>query len=144
MRYLRTNESMCRGVRACMRICAQTFYKTDDTSYSAIQISEKPDGSMKITVCTQCGVCIDICPTQALARNKIGVVMLDKKKCIGCFMCVGFCPEDAFFQHPELPYPIKCTACGQCPKVCPHHALEVVDVNLATHAKELTTLRLAQ
>jgi ferredoxin len=99
---------------------------------------------MKITVCTQCGVCIDICPTQALSRNKIGVVMLDKKKCIGCFMCVGFCPEDAFFQHPDLPHPIKCTACGQCPKGCPHRALEIAEVNLATHAKELTTLRLAQ
>ncbi len=140
MKYLRTNEAMCRGARACERICAKTFYKTEERSYSAIQVAPKPDGSMRIVVCNQCGACIDVCPTQALRRNKAGIVMVDKKKCVGCFICVGFCPQEAMFQHPQLPHPIKCVACGQCVKVCPHLALALVEANLATAARELTTL----
>lgn len=139
MKYLAKNESMCRHLGACEKICAQTFHKTEDTSYSAIRVTPRTDGTMQINVCNQCGVCIDICPVMALRRNKQGVVMVDKKTCIGCFQCVAFCPENAMFQHPELPYPIKCVACGQCAKVCTHGALKVSMSNLSADAKELTT-----
>jgi carbon-monoxide dehydrogenase iron sulfur subunit len=140
MKRLETKEALCRGVLACEKICAQTYHKTDDTSYSAIQVSRRPDGTMQINVCNQCGVCIDICPVLALRRNKQGVVMVNKKTCIGCFQCVGFCPENAMFQHPNLEYPIKCVACGQCTKVCPHGALAIAMSNLSADAKEVTTL----
>jgi anaerobic carbon-monoxide dehydrogenase iron sulfur subunit len=140
MKYLKPVEAMCRNARDCERVCAKTFYKTDDTSYSAIKVSARPDGTMQINVCNQCGVCIDVCPVMALKRNKLGVVMVDKKTCIGCFQCVGFCPENAMFQHPELNYPIKCVACGQCVKACPHKALEISMSNLSAEAKETTTL----
>jgi Fe-S-cluster-containing hydrogenase component 2 len=140
MKYLSTNEAMCRDVRACERICAKTFHKTEDTSYSAIRVSRRSDGSMKINVCNQCGACIDICQTLALKRNKLGVVVVDKQRCIGCFQCVAFCPQEAIFQHPDLPYPIKCVACGQCVKACPQGALKIDESNLSAEAKEIATL----
>ncbi len=140
MKYLQAKEVMCRNARGCEVTCAKTFYKTEDTSYSAIRVSHRSDGTMQINVCNQCGVCIDICPAMALKRNKAGVVMLDKKACVGCMQCVGFCPENAMFQHPKLDYPIKCVACGQCVKTCPHGALEISLSNLSADAKEVTTL----
>ena len=123
MKYLKTNQSACKGVRACEKVCSRTFFKTEDPAKSAIRVTEK-GGAFEINVCNQCGQCIDICPVKALARNKLGVVMLDKKLCVGCLMCVGFCPTLSMMHHPDQPEPFKCVACGACAKACPEHALE--------------------
>jgi carbon-monoxide dehydrogenase iron sulfur subunit len=131
MKYLKTDASRCELARDCERRCAQVYHKTDDTSFAAIRVEERPNRPPKLHVCTQCGVCLDVCPTYALRRNKLGVVIIDRKLCIGCFQCVGYCPEEAIWDHPDLPYPIKCVACGQCAKVCPHGALEVAEMHLA-------------
>jgi len=139
MKQLKPNDAKCQGAYECMRTCARVLHKTDDVSYAAIRVDERPDGGFHVRVCTQCGVCIDICPTLALRRNKAGIVVLDRKKCVGCMMCVAFCPEDAMFQHPKLEYPIKCIACGQCVKTCPHGALELAEVNLSDVARETAT-----
>lgn len=139
MKYLKTDASRCQNVRECERRCAQVYYKTEDAAYSAIRIEDQDGGRIRIHACTQCGVCIDVCPTRALRRNKLGVVMLDKKACIGCFQCVGYCPEEAIFDHPALDHPIKCIACGQCAKVCPHGAVVIDEVHLSSVATEAST-----
>jgi len=126
MKYLKTSPAKCQGVRACEKICAKTFFKTEDPSKSAIQVTEK-DGTFEINVCNQCGECIPICPVKALSRNKQGVVMLDKKLCVGCLMCVGYCPTLSMCTHPELREPFKCVACGACVKACPEKALEIAE-----------------
>jgi len=126
MKFLKTNQSACKGVRACEKACARTFFKTEDSAKSAIRVTEK-DGAFEINVCNQCGQCIEICPVQALYRNKMGVVLLDKKKCVGCLMCVGFCPTLSMRHHPDQTEPFKCVACGTCAKACPERALEISD-----------------
>ena len=126
MKYLKTSPAKCKGVRACEKICAKTFFKIEDPSKSAIQVKEV-GGKFEINVCNQCGECIPICPVKALSRNKLGVVMLDKKLCVGCLMCVGFCPTHSMMHHPDLREPFKCIACGACVKACPEHALEIAE-----------------
>lgn len=126
MKYLKTNQSSCKGVRACEKVCAKTFFKTEDPAKSAIRVAQK-DGAFEINVCNQCGQCIEICPVQALSRNKLGVVMLDKRKCVGCLMCVGFCPTLSMRYHQDQAEPFKCVACGACAKACPHGALEIAE-----------------
>lgn len=126
MKYLKTNQSACRGVRACEKVCAKTFFKTEDPAKSAIRVSEK-EGGFEINVCNQCGQCIEVCPVEALYRNKQGVVMLDKKKCVGCLMCVGFCPTLSMRFHKDQAEPFKCVACGACAKACPQGALEIAE-----------------
>ncbi len=126
MKYLKTNRSSCKGVRACEKTCARTFFKSEDPAKSAIRVTER-DGVFEINVCNQCGQCIDICPVMALSRNKLGVVMLDKKACVGCLMCVGFCPTLSMMHHPDHREPFKCVACGACAKACPEHALEIAE-----------------
>lgn len=43
--------------------------------------------------CTCCGLCIDICPDQAISMND-GVV-IDPSKCTGCGSCANECPNEA-------------------------------------------------
>lgn len=46
--------------------------------------------------CTHCGVCISICPTEALVINKKTMkVDFDASKCIACELCVKTCPVRA-------------------------------------------------
>jgi len=46
--------------------------------------------------CTHCGVCISICPTEALVINKKTMkVDFDAAKCIACELCVKTCPVRA-------------------------------------------------
>jgi L-aspartate semialdehyde sulfurtransferase ferredoxin len=50
--------------------------------------------------CTDCGVCIPICPVEALAVDpKTRKVSFDSKKCIACELCVKICPTRAMEVH---------------------------------------------
>lgn len=43
--------------------------------------------------CTQCGICVDVCPEAAI--DACDVADIDRWKCIVCFACVKSCPEQA-------------------------------------------------
>ncbi|HCU38729.1 MAG TPA: (Fe-S)-binding protein [Armatimonadetes bacterium] len=46
--------------------------------------------------CTECGACITICPTHALAMEPdTRHVVFDPDKCIACELCVPVCPPRA-------------------------------------------------
>ncbi|MFA5286770.1 MAG: NIL domain-containing protein [Candidatus Omnitrophota bacterium] len=50
--------------------------------------------------CTNCGVCVPICPTEALMVDKeTRKVTFDNKKCIACELCVKICPPRAMEVH---------------------------------------------
>ena len=50
--------------------------------------------------CTNCGVCIPICPTQALVVDPdTRKVLFHTKKCIACELCVKICPPRAMEVH---------------------------------------------
>jgi ferredoxin len=50
--------------------------------------------------CTNCGVCVPICPTEALKVDKeTRKVFFDNKKCIACELCVKICPPRAMEVH---------------------------------------------
>lgn len=46
-------------------------------------------------LCTRCGTCIGVCPTQTLAYHKNGIVDT-KKQCIKCGKCSAVCPGKEF------------------------------------------------
>lgn len=43
--------------------------------------------------CIACGLCKDVCPTEAISEGTIYVI--DADKCIDCGACVGECPNEA-------------------------------------------------
>jgi len=111
----------------CVSVCSKTYYKTADNDKSAIRITEADNGGFSIAVCDQCGVCKEMCQVMALRTAANGVVLLNKKKCVGCLVCVGECLRDYMFYSDELPTPIKCIACGLCVKQCPAGALAIAE-----------------
>ena len=47
-------------------------------------------------ICTHCGACVSVCPTEALVVNrKTMMVDFDPSKCIACELCVKACPPRA-------------------------------------------------
>jgi Fe-S-cluster-containing hydrogenase component 2 len=127
LKRLGKDESLCIRCHSCEEACAGLYFKKTDPAQSAVSISSEMEKPVKITVCSQCGICADICPVQAITGDSRGVYRIDKKICVGCFACVGFCPEAAMFHHDECLEPFKCVACGACVKVCPTGALFMVD-----------------
>ena len=130
MKVLVFDANLCDGCRDCEETCSQTLFKEVNQQKSAIRILDAEDnpGHYRASVCTQCGECIDICPVMAIARDKRGVVRIDKELCVGCLSCVGFCPYLAMHVHPDYTVPFKCVACGACVKKCPTGALSMPDV----------------
>ena len=43
--------------------------------------------------CTDCGLCAERCPSQAIGKENLKVT--DSKKCISCMRCVVHCPQSA-------------------------------------------------
>lgn len=47
-------------------------------------------------VCTQCGACVTICPTDALRKDPVTQeVLFDAEECVACELCVPACPPRA-------------------------------------------------
>ena len=44
--------------------------------------------------CVACGVCVSVCPFEAIAINDLGVAEVDPAKCVGCGKCTKVCPAD--------------------------------------------------
>lgn len=126
MKFVHAFHTKCQGVRACEKVCAKTFFKKEDPAFSSIRIEPK-GGQYEVSVCNQCGACMDVCPVKALTRNKNGTVMLNKATCVGCFMCVGFCPTSVMRRADGQREPFKCVSCGACVKACPHGALTMAE-----------------
>ena len=43
--------------------------------------------------CVECGICVDVCPADAISVN--GKAEIDHEKCTGCGACVDECSQDA-------------------------------------------------
>jgi len=128
MKVLSYDAELCTGCHVCEEVCSETWHKVTDAEKSNIRIHDDGEGNVSALYCVQCGECIAVCPTDALYRDKKGIVRLRKKLCVGCLSCVGFCPYGAMFIHSDQPEPFKCIACGSCAKECPAEALAVVEV----------------
>ncbi len=127
MKVLKTIPENCIACHACEVTCSKTWFKENNIQKSCIKIDEKcaDANGLKMTTCTQCGECMDVCQVQAITRDAQGIVRINKKACVGCFMCVGFCPELAMMMHDDYIEPFKCISCGQCVKSCPTQALVI-------------------
>ena len=44
--------------------------------------------------CMGCGVCVDVCPADAITLMD-GRASIEEQKCTGCGACADVCPEDA-------------------------------------------------
>jgi len=132
MKTLKIDLSKCDYGRGCGHECESTcafkVFKCEDPAKAALHITALDNGEGRAILCDQCGDCVIVCPADALARNKQGAILLNKKLCVHCYTCIGFCEKHAFERNPALLEPYKCIACGICVKACPRSALEIAEV----------------
>ena len=48
-----------------------------------------------VSLCTGCGTCVDLCPTDAIVLNAENLAERNADACLGCGVCARFCPEEA-------------------------------------------------
>lgn len=84
-------------------------------------------------LCNHCelAACVQVCPVGATYSTKDGVVLVDRKWCIGCGYCIMGCPYGVRFFHPVVHTADKCTFCYHrisnggntaCAQACPFGA----------------------
>lgn len=65
------------------------------------QLDEAISPETDFAKCTKCGICVDVCPTNAIKIND--EVITNKSLCTWCCACIKSCPEDArFFDNPII------------------------------------------
>jgi Fe-S-cluster-containing dehydrogenase component len=64
-------------------------------------------------LCNQCDnpPCVQVCPVGATYQTEDGVVLVDRKWCIGCGYCIMGCPYGVRFFHPVYNVAEKCNFC---------------------------------
>ena len=76
---------------------------------SAEATAEAGERCFHCGVCTHCDICVDVCPSTAIAQID-GVYRVDPGKCTACRICAAECPRSAI----SMPQTGVCIACGYC------------------------------
>jgi len=75
MKVLSYDLDACVGCYVCEEVCSETWFKVTDAEKSSIRIHDDGQGNFSAVFCNQCGDCIEVCPTQALYRDRKGIVV---------------------------------------------------------------------
>lgn len=90
-------------------------------------------------LCNQCEnpPCVQVCPVGATYQAPDGVVLVDRKWCIGCGYCIMACPYGVRFFHPVYKVAEKCNFCYHritkglkpaCVLACPFDARRIGNI----------------
>jgi len=132
-------QNRCIDCERCMEACVKTN-NVPSYGYRTIILEQEievgPDQKERMfmpVLCNHCNrpPCVRVCPTTATYKDKVnGIVMMDKKRCIGCKTCMAACPYNARYFNEEERAVDKCNFCfdtrlskGEkltaCAKACP-------------------------
>ncbi len=154
------DTTKCIGCGACVRACkvendvSESFFRTwveryeintkevvrVDSPMGAIESFKKNNYGDDIVkaffvpkICNHCynSACTQVCPVGATFHSPDGVVLIDKKHCVGCGYCVQACPYGCRYIDHEKGTADKCTYCYHriskglqpaCVNACPRNA----------------------
>ncbi len=117
---LYADSAKCSGCRACLAACSLHMFDENNPKKAALKIVPHfpIPGVFEVKVCTQCGECADVCPTDAILQNEKGAYYIDPELCDLCMACVEACPEGVVFTRDDADYTWECDLCGDCVPVC--------------------------
>jgi len=114
-------------------MCSFEKTKTFNPRLSAVTVINYAAAFTSVPVmCMQCdeACCEKVCPVGAISRDELGVVDINRDKCIVCKMCVSVCPLGNMSYSPAGKKVFKCDLCGgdpKCVKFCSAGAIQFVD-----------------
>lgn len=133
---LRVVSSKCTGCNLCVTACVAAHGERRFGSQLArLGIEPIRLGQHRVSYCTLCKKCIDICPESALSwHGSTGAVELHPDRCTACGKCVEICPTHVISKAPtaaqgrrlEPWLPAICDLCGggpACARICPTEAI---------------------
>ncbi len=127
---LYVDHTKCSGCNACRVACSLHLFNENQPKKAALVIEPRfPDpGIYNVKVCTQCGDCAKVCPTECIKQDEKGAYYVVPEDCTLCEACVPECPEDVMFVRAELANTAwKCDLCGDCVAVCGTSALWIAE-----------------
>ncbi len=112
-------QNRCIDCERCLKACAETNEVPSYGFRTTILERVVPDAigqkrEFIPVLCNQCNnpPCVRVCPTKASYKDKNnGIVIIERKKCIGCKACVLACPYNARYFNEEIHSIDKCNFC---------------------------------
>lgn len=115
-------------------------YIKNDPQGRDIKEEDIAKGFFVCKLCNQCEKpsCVQVCPVGATYKTPDGVILIDRKWCIGCGYCIQNCPYGARFFHPVYNTAEKCTFCyhritkgmnSACVDACAFGARKIGNIN---------------
>lgn len=108
----------CVGCMSCSVSCKMENGVPFGVFRSWVNMTEKGDFPTvkryyQPRLCNHCenAPCVEVCPVKASYKREDGLVLIDKKKCIGCGYCVASCPYNARYMSKAQKVADKCTFC---------------------------------
>ena len=66
-------------------------------------VDERVLPAIDLEICTECGLCVDQCPTRAVEMSDVGwPVIVRPEDCAYCGLCEEMCPEGAIALSYEI------------------------------------------
>jgi len=116
---LEIDQSKCWGCKTCELACKQENQAPDGVRL--IRVGEdgprELDGrwhfEYRVSRCRHCDdpPCVEACPVSALGQRDDGIVVLERKTCVGCRACLDACPYDAVAFDEGAIVAAKCNLC---------------------------------
>ena len=118
--HLHADSQRCSGCRACLLACSLHLFEESNPKMAALTVIPHfpAPGNYEVRTCTECGICAEVCPVDAVHRNDDGVYYIDSQECSYCGVCVVACPEQVICVHLDASAPYKCDQCGECIPFC--------------------------
>ena len=123
------DKKKCTGCRMCELTCSVTKYGVFSTNKAHCKVQESETVPLGPIFCAQCKrpFCKEACKYDAFAEiSELGIVYIDREKCVKCMKCIEACPFHAIFIDGEEGFPLKCDLCKgrtRCIEQCPFEAL---------------------
>ena len=102
------DKNRCIECGVCGRICptSETVQDAKGNYCEKVKRSEWPKPVVIRSLCSACGICIDMCPFDCLGLTepeefpktiKSNALLIEEKACVGCSICSNACPQEAIY-----------------------------------------------
>jgi Pyruvate/2-oxoacid:ferredoxin oxidoreductase delta subunit len=79
----------------CCNCCCEMLRFATNEKTKGVLAPSRFQAKVEVEACTSCGMCMEICPVEAIALNTDEIAEVNADACIGCGLCAATCPVEA-------------------------------------------------